>query len=171
MSINVSSCSTAVSTNSFLYFSACSFSSEGISAYFNWDAYYESVLDNPYLNDFYNDMRRWSFNLQIYFLYTRFAAQIKYLKMKKSFIQDRTIYEDKEIFATNLYELGHMSKRDYTTYCNLFSAMVKFIKKPDLIIYLKANTDTLMSRINNRQRSYEAEISSEYIHSFRICSR
>ena len=129
---------------------------------------YESVIDNPYLLDFYTDMSRWSFNLQIYFLYTRFASQIKHLKMKKNFIQDRTIYEDKEIFATNLHELGHMSKRDYKIYCNLFSAMVEFIKKPDLIIYLKANTDTLMSRINNRQRTYEAEISSEYIHSLNI---
>jgi len=129
---------------------------------------YESVIDNPYLLDFYDNMSRWSFNLQMYFLYTRFASQVKYFEMGKSFIQDRTIYEDKEIFATNLYELGHMSKRDYTTYCNLFSAMVEFIKKPDLIIYLKANTDTLMSRINNRQRIYEAEISSEYIHSLNI---
>ena len=129
---------------------------------------YESVIDNPYLLDFYDNMSRWSFNLQMYFLYTRFASQIKYFGMRKSFIQDRTIYEDKEIFATNLYELGHMSDRDYKTYCSLFSAMVEFIKQPDLIIYLKANTDTLMSRINNRQRSYEAEISSEYIHSLNI---
>ena len=111
---------------------------------------------------------RGAFNLQMYFLYTRFSSQIKYFEKGKSFIQDRTIYEDKEIFATNLYELGHMSDRDYQTYCNLFNAMVEFIKKPDLIIYLKASTDTLMSRINNRQRSYEAEISSEYIHSLNI---
>ena len=129
---------------------------------------YESVIDNPYLLDFYDNMSRWSFNLQMYFLYTRFSSQIKYFEMGKSFIQDRTIYEDKEIFATNLYELGHMSDRDYKTYCNLFSAMVEFVKQPDLIIYLKANTDTLMSRINNRQRSYEADISSEYIHSLNI---
>ena len=129
---------------------------------------YESVIDNPYLSDFYDNMSRWSFNLQMYFLYTRFSSQIKYFEKGKSFIQDRTIYEDKEIFATNLYELGHMSDRDYQTYCNLFNAMAEFIKKPDLIIYLKASTDTLMSRINNRQRSYEAEISSEYIHSLNI---
>ena len=129
---------------------------------------YESVIDNPYLLDFYNDMSRWSFNLQIYFLYTRFASQIKYFQSGKSFIQDRTIYEDKEIFATNLYQLGYLSKRDYKIYCDLFTSMVEFIKKPDLIIYLKAHTDTLMSRINNRERTYEAEISSEYIHSLNI---
>ena len=139
-----------------------------LSADLQLEAIYESVIDNPYLLDFYDDMSRWSFNLQMYFLYTRFASQIKYSEMGKSFIQDRTIYEDKEIFATNLYELGHMSDRDYKTYCNLFRAMLRFIKKPDLIIYLKANTDTLMSRISNRQRVYEAEISSEYIHSLNI---
>ena len=113
-------------------------------------------------------MSRWSFNLQIYFLYTRFEGQIKLLKMNKNFIQDRTIYEDKEIFATNLYELGHMSKRDYKTYCELFNSMIQFVKQPDLIIYLKANTDTLMSRIRQRNRSYELEMSSEYIHSLNI---
>ena len=141
---------------------------EKLSKDLDLEPIYESVIDNPYLFDFYDNMSRWSFNLQMYFLYTRFSSQIKYFEKGKSFIQDRTIYEDKEIFATNLYELGHMSDRDYQTYCNLFNAMVEFIKKPDLIIYLKASTDTLMSRINNRQRSYEAEISSEYIHSLNI---
>jgi len=141
---------------------------EKLSKDLDLEPLYESVIDNPYLFDFYDNMSRWSFNLQMYFLYTRFSSQIKYFEKGKSFIQDRTIYEDKEIFATNLYELGHMSDRDYQTYCNLFNAMVEFIKQPDLIIYLKASTDTLMSRINNRQRSYEAEISSEYIHSLNI---
>ena len=141
---------------------------EKLSKDLDLEPIYESVIDNPYLFDFYDNMSRWSFNLQMYFLYTRFSSQIKYFEKGKSFIQDRTIYEDKEIFATNLYELGHMSDRDYQTYCNLFNAMVEFIKKPNLIIYLKASTDTLMSRINNRQRSYEAEISSEYIHSLNI---
>ena len=131
-------------------------------------AIYESVIDNPYLSDFYSNMSRWSFNLQIYFLYNRFQSQVKLMEKNKSFIQDRTIYEDKEIFAANLYELGHMSKRDYETYSNIFKAMLKFVKKPDLIIYLKANTDTLMSRINNRKRKYESDISSEYIHSLNI---
>ena len=131
-------------------------------------AIYESVIDNPYLSDFYSNMSRWSFNLQIYFLYNRFQSQVKLMEKNKSFIQDRTIYEDKEIFAANLYELGHMSERDYETYSNIFKAMLKFVKKPDLIIYLKANTDTLMSRINNRKRKYESDISSEYIHSLNI---
>ena len=129
---------------------------------------YESVIDNPYLSDFYTNMSRWSFNLQIYFLYTRFEAQIELLNSNKSFIQDRTIYEDREIFAANLVELGHMSSRDFNTYSKLFNAMLKFIKKPDLIIYLQANTDTLMSRIKNRKRDYESDISSEYIHSLNI---
>jgi len=129
---------------------------------------YESVIDNPYLSDFYNDMSRWSFNLQIYFLYTRFESQVKLLESNSSFIQDRTIYEDKEIFASNLVELGHMSDRDFKTYCEIFNAMLKFVKRPDLIIYLQANTDTLMSRIKNRKRDYELDISSEYIHSLNI---
>ena len=141
---------------------------EKLSQDLGFSAIYESVIDNPYLSDFYTNMSRWSFNLQIYFLYTRFEAQIKLLKSNDNFIQDRTIYEDKEIFAANLLELGHMSDRDFKTYCELFNAMLKFIKKPDLIIYLQANTDTLMSRIKNRKRDYESDISSEYIHSLNI---
>ena len=141
---------------------------EKLSQDLGFSAIYESVIDNPYLSDFYTNMSRWSFNLQIYFLYTRFEAQIKLLKSNNNFIQDRTIYEDKEIFAANLLELGHMSDRDFKTYCELFNAMLKFIKKPDLIIYLQANTDTLMSRIKNRKRDYESDISSEYIHSLNI---
>jgi len=141
---------------------------EKLSQDLGFSAIYESVIDNPYLSDFYTNMSRWSFNLQIYFLYTRFEAQVKLLKSNDNFIQDRTIYEDKEIFASNLLELGHMSDRDFKTYCELFNAMLKFIKKPDLIIYLQANTDTLMSRIKNRKRDYESDISSEYIHSLNI---
>ena len=141
---------------------------EKLSQDLGFSAIYESVIDNPYLSDFYTNMSRWSFNLQIYFLYTRFEAQVKLLKSNDNFIQDRTIYEDKEIFAANLLELGHMSDRDFKTYCELFNAMLKFIKKPDLIIYLQANTDTLMSRIKNRKRDYESDISSEYIHSLNI---
>ena len=141
---------------------------EKLSQDLGFSAIYESVIDNPYLSDFYTNMSRWSFNLQIYFLYTRFEAQVKLFKSNNNFIQDRTIYEDKEIFAANLLELGHMSDRDFKTYCELFNAMLKFIKKPDLIIYLQANTDTLMSRIKNRKRDYESDISSEYIHSLNI---
>ncbi len=141
---------------------------EKLSKDLGFSAIYESVIDNPYLSDFYTNMSRWSFNLQIYFLYTRFEAQVKLFKSNDSFIQDRTIYEDKEIFAANLVELGHMSNRDFKTYSELFNTMLTFIKKPDLIIYLQANTDTLMSRIKNRKREYESDISSEYIHSLNI---
>ena len=129
---------------------------------------FESVIDNPYLEDFYESMSRWSFNLQIYFLYDRFYKQIELIKSNTNFIQDRTMYEDKEIFAFNLYESGKMSERDWNTYSDLFSVMCGFIKSPDLIIYLKANTDTLMSRIKNRKRDFEKDISAEYIHSLNI---
>ena len=129
---------------------------------------YESVDDNPYLADFYEDMDRWSFNLQVYFLYKRFSNQIELLSLNKGFIQDRSLYEDKEIFARNLKDLKLMSSRDWTTYKNLFNEITKFLKKPDLIVYLKASTDTLISRINNRKRDFEKEISSEYIHSLNI---
>ena len=129
---------------------------------------FESVIDNPYLEDFYDNMSRWSFNLQIYFLYDRFYRQIELMKSNVNFIQDRTIYEDKEIFAFNLYKSGKMSERDWKTYSNLFSTMSEFIKAPDLIVYLKANTDTLISRIENRKREFEKDISPEYIHSLNI---
>ena len=129
---------------------------------------YESVDDNPYLADFYEDMNRWSFNLQVYFLYKRFSNQMELLSLNKGFIQDRSLYEDKEIFARNLKDLKFMSSRDWTTYKNLFNEITKFLKKPDLIVYLKASTDTLISRINNRKRDFEKEISLEYIHSLNI---
>jgi len=129
---------------------------------------YESVDDNPYLSDFYNDMKRWSFNLQIYFLYKRFSNQMELLSSNKGFIQDRSLYEDKEIFARNLKDLKLMSIRDWETYKNLFNEITKFLKEPDLIVYLKASTDTLISRINNRKRDFEKEISLEYIHSLNI---
>ncbi len=131
---------------------------------YDWDEYYESVIDNPYLSDFYGNMSRWSFNLQIYFLQHRFASQIDISNNNKGVIQDRTIYEDVEIFARNLYELGHMSNRDWLTYKNLFSNMVQFLKKPDVIIYLKASTDTLISRIKKRNRDFEKNIDPEYLH-------
>ena len=131
---------------------------------YNWDDYYESVIDNPYLSDFYGDMKRWSFNLQIYFLQHRFASQVEISNNKKGVIQDRTIYEDVEIFARNLHDLGHMSDRDWETYKNLFSNMVQFLKKPDIIIYLKASTDTLISRIKTRNRDFEKNINPEYLY-------
>ena len=129
---------------------------------------FESVEHNPYLADFYDDMSRWSFNLQIFFLHNRFSNQIKLMKFNKGFIQDRSIYEDREIFARNLKDLNFMSSRDWSTYTSLFDDMVQFIREPDLIIYLKASTQTLIGRIKNRNREYEKDISSEYIHSLNI---
>tara|TARA_B110000263_G_scaffold112802_1_gene98453 strand:+ start:6816 stop:7445 length:630 start_codon:yes stop_codon:yes gene_type:complete len=129
---------------------------------------FESVDDNPYLESFYSDMSRWSFNLQIFFLHKRFSSQLKLINSKQSFVQDRSIYEDKEIFAKNLNDMKLMSNVDWDTYCNLFNDMIQFIDQPDLIIYLKASTSTLISRIKNRKRDFEIDISSEYIHSLNI---
>ena len=142
--------------------------SEIISKHFGWQAYYESVGDNPYLNDFYGDMERWSFNLQVYFLQYRFADQMEIESVDSGVIQDRTIYEDVEIFAKNLHKMNHMSNRDWQTYNSLFINMTQFLRKPDLIIYLRASTDTLISRIKNRNRDFEKNISPEYLHSLNI---
>ena len=124
---------------------------------------YESVTDNPYLSDFYSDMNRWSFNLQIYFLHHRFSSIIDISKSENGFVQDRTIYEDVEIFSRNLHDMGYMDNRDWQTYSDLFKNMTKFIKSPDLIIYLKADLDTILERINKRSRDYEATIDTEYL--------
>ena len=142
---------------------------EVLAKKYNWDEYYESVIDNPYLSDFYGDMNRWSFNLQIYFLQHRFAGQLEISNNKKGVIQDRTIYEDVKIFAKNLFELGHMSRRDWETYQNLFKNMVQFLEPPNVIVYLKASTDTLISRINNRNRDFEKNIDVEYLHQLNSC--
>ena len=142
---------------------------EVLAKKYNWDEYYESVIDNPYLSDFYGDMNRWSFNLQIYFLQHRFAGQLEISNIKKGVIQDRTIYEDVKIFAKNLFELGHMSKRDWQTYQNLFKNMVQFLEPPNVIVYLKASTDTLISRIKSRNRDFEKNIDVEYLHQLNSC--
>jgi len=141
---------------------------EIVSDYFSWKPIYESVIDNPYLEDFYSNMDRWSFNLQIYFLNHRFSSQLKLNDISMGFIQDRTIYEDVEIFAKNLHKLGFISQRDWETYNNLFINMTQFLKTPDLIIYLKAETDTLISRIKNRNRDFEKELDIEYLHTLNI---
>lgn len=130
---------------------------------FGWETYYESVDDNPYLSDFYDDMRRWSFNLQIYFLSSRFQHQKTLMDAQKSLIQDRTIYEDVEIFAKNLHEMGLMSDRDYKNYCALFAEMVSYLKPPDLLIYLRAEVPTLVRQIQQRGREYENTIRIEYL--------
>ena len=139
-----------------------------LSEKMNLIPYYESVDDNPYLSDFYGDMERWSFNLQIYFLQHRFRHHIELMNSEVGVIQDRTIYEDVAIFAYNLYQMKTMSKRDWETYKTLFDNMTQFLKKPDLIIYLKASTDTLINRIKNRNRGYEKDISEDYLHRLNI---
>ena len=139
-----------------------------VSEKLNLNPYYESVDDNPYLSDFYADMKRWSFNLQIYFLQHRFSHHMEIVNSNKGVIQDRTIYEDFSIFALNLYEMKIMSERDWLTYKDLFLNMTQFLKKPDLIIYLKASTDTLIGRIKNRNRGYEKDMNQEYLHKLNI---
>ncbi len=130
---------------------------------FNWKPYYESVDDNPYLADFYADMERWSFHLQIYFLANRFKGHKEIVESSESVIQDRSIYEDAEIFARNLYDIGKMTERDYTNYVSLFHVMMEYLKPPDLLIYLKANVDTLLQQISRRGRSFEQGIPREYL--------
>ena len=134
-----------------------------LSKEFQLKEIYESVTDNPYLSDFYSDMNRWSFNLQIYFLHHRFSSIIDISKSENGFVQDRTIYEDVEIFSRNLHDMGYMDNRDWQTYSDLFKNMTKFLKSPDLIIYLKADLDTILQRINKRSRDYEATIDPEYL--------
>ena len=131
---------------------------------FNLVDIYESVSDNPYLSDFYSDMKRWSFNLQIYFLHHRFASINNMVSNSEGgIVQDRTIYEDVEIFSKNLYKIGYMDKRDWNTYSDLFKNMTQFIRKPDLIIYLKADLEVLLERIEKRDRDYETEIDPKYL--------
>jgi len=130
---------------------------------FQWIPYFESVQDNPYLSDFYANMKRWSFNLQIYFLAHRFRTHKEITELQTSVIQDRSIYEDVEIFARNLYELGNMDKRDYETYSSLFKEMTAYLAPPDILIYLRASIPTLISQIRKRGREYEMNIDKNYL--------
>jgi deoxyadenosine/deoxycytidine kinase len=130
---------------------------------FNWEAQYEDVDDNPYLNDFYEDMQRWSFNLQIYFLRHRFQQVIDIQKSGRNVIQDRTIYEDAQIFAPNLHAMGLMTTRDFNNYINLFEMMSSFLQGPDLLIYLRASVPTLVNQIQKRGREYENSIRLDYL--------
>ena len=130
---------------------------------FRWKPYYESVDDNPYLSDFYADMHRWSFHLQIYFLANRFKCHKLIVESSESVIQDRSIYEDAEIFARNLFDIGRMEKRDYDNYVSLFHVMMEYLKPPDLMIYLKASVDTLVRQISRRGRSFEQGIQRSYL--------
>ncbi len=134
-----------------------------ISSHFGWTAYFERVINNPYLDDFYADMNRWSFNLQVYFLSRRFMDQRLISANPESCVQDRTIYEDAEIFAYILHKQGHMSDRDYDNYRDLFNTMTEYLRKPHLILYLRASTWTLISRIRKRGREFEKNITNEYL--------
>ncbi len=134
-----------------------------LSKHYGWDAHYEDVDTNPYLNNFYEDMKRWSFNLQIYFLNSRFRQVVEIRKKEVTVIQDRTIYEDAYIFAPNLHAMGLMSSRDFNNYSSLFELMSSFILAPDLLIYLKASVPTLVSQIQKRGRDYENSIRIDYL--------
>jgi len=134
-----------------------------LSKHYKWIPHYEDVDENPYLDDFYNDMQRWSFNLQIYFLNTRFKQIVDIQKSKKIIIQDRTIYEDAEIFAPNLHKMGLMSTRDFNNYKSLFDLMVSLIRPLDLLIYLRAEVPTLVNQIQKRGREYENSIRLDYL--------
>lgn len=134
-----------------------------LAAELGWHVYYEPVIENPYLDAFYKDMERWSFHLQMYFLGERFKAQVKIGQSGEAFIQDRTIYEDAEIFARTLYEQGSMTKTDYENYVTLFHCMMDFLRPPDLIVYLAASPDTLLERIARRGRESEKTITRDYL--------
>jgi len=134
-----------------------------ISDYFGWNAYYERVDDNPYLADFYKDMRRWSFNLQVFFLSSRFNQQRGIETNPYPVAQDRSIYADAEIFARNLYEMNLMSARDYKNYTELFNVMTTFLRPPDLLVYLRASVPTLVRHIQSRGRDFENTIRIEYL--------
>ena len=136
---------------------------ELISKHYGWEAHYEDVIDNPYLDDFYNHMERWSFNLQIYFLKSRFQQFLNIKNGKKTIVQDRTIYEDAHIFAPNLKAMGLMNQRDFKNYQELFELMESLIKGPDLLIYLRSSIPNLVNKIHKRGREYENSISIDYL--------
>ncbi|HOL74639.1 MAG TPA: deoxynucleoside kinase [Bacteroidales bacterium] len=138
---------------------------ELLSKHFKLVALYEDVDTNPYLENFYNDMKRWSFNLQIYFLNSRFSQVVNIQKQQLNVIQDRTIYEDAHIFALNLYEMGLMDEIDFKTYRDLFDLMTSFLRPPDLLIYLQADVSTLVKQIQIRGREYETSIRIDYLQS------
>jgi len=130
---------------------------------YGWDPLFEAVDNNPYLEDFYNDMKRWSFNLQIYFLNSRYRQLMDIQESGRNVIQDRTIYEDAFIFAENLHDMGLMTTRDYENYRAIFDNMTAYIKPPDLLVYLKASVPTLVNNIQRRGREYEIGIRIDYL--------
>jgi deoxyadenosine/deoxycytidine kinase len=136
---------------------------ELLSKHYKWIPQFEDVDHNPYLYDFYEDMPRWSFNLQIYFLNSRLSQLVDIQKGSETVIQDRTIYEDAHIFAPNLHEMGLMSKRDFDNYFQFFQTLKQMVKPPDLLIYLKASVPTLVGQIQKRGREYEENIRIDYL--------
>ncbi len=134
-----------------------------LSKHYGWKAHYEDVEHNPYLQSFYDDMQRWSFNLQVYFLNSRFRQVVEIRRGKKKVIQDRSIYEDAYIFAPNLHDMNLMSTRDFENYSSLFELMSSFIQPPDLLIYLRASVSTLVEQIQKRGREYEESIRLDYL--------
>ena len=136
---------------------------ELLSKHYCWEAHFEDVIDNPYLDDFYNHMERWSFNLQIYFLNSRFRQLNGFKNSNKHFIQDRSIYEDAHIFAPNLHAMGLMNQRDFNNYQSLFGLMESVVEGPDILIYLRSSIPNLVHKIHKRGREYENSISIEYL--------
>jgi deoxyadenosine/deoxycytidine kinase len=134
-----------------------------LAKHYKWEAQLEDVVDNPYLDDFYNQMERWSFNLQVYFLNSRFRQVLQIRKSGKDIIQDRTIYEDAHIFAPNLHAMGLMTNRDYENYKALFDLMESLVHGPDVLIYLRSSIPNLVSQIHKRGRDYENSISIDYL--------
>lgn len=134
-----------------------------LARHYNWEPHFEALDDNPYISDFYDDMHRWSFNMQMYFLNSRFNSILEVQKGQSSVIQDRTIYEDAYIFAPNLHGMGLMSTRDYNTYKALFESIKNLIKPPDLLIYLRSSIPALVSQIQKRGRQYEDSIRLDYL--------
>ncbi|WP_452601848.1 deoxynucleoside kinase [Pontimicrobium sp. MEBiC06410] len=134
-----------------------------LAKHYGWEAQLEDVVDNPYLDDFYNQMERWSFNLQVYFLNSRFRQVSQIRESGKDIIQDRTIYEDAHIFAPNLHAMGLMTNRDFENYKSLFDLMEGFVQGPDLLIYLRSSISNLVSQIHKRGRDYENSISIDYL--------
>jgi len=134
-----------------------------LAKHYKWKPHFETVEENPYLDDFYAEMERWSFNLQIFFLNSRFRQILEIHESGKNIIQDRTIYEDAHIFAPNLHAMGLMTNRDFSNYSSLFELMEKLVSPPDLLIYLRANIQTLVGQIHKRGRDYENTISIDYL--------
>ena len=136
-----------------------------LCSHLGWEPFYEPVTENPYLADFYHDMAAWSFHSQIYFLTHRLRAHYQLAQHPTSVVQDRSVYEDAEIFAQNLFLQGHIQPRDYQTYRELYETVMRFLPPPDLVVYLRASVSTLINRISRRGRDYERTIAPEYLES------